>query len=163
PAGTSVAIAKSNYPGNGGNAGGDGIFAANSRVKIFDIKDGTSNTLLVGERDSTTPPPAAGSTLATARYAGLWAGPSAEAAIGGGQALWGLTEYKMMTGDSGTNTAAPEQGFSSLHTGGANFLLCDGSVRFISQNVDWASTLGNAAPLTYNNLGNKNDGIPLGN
>ncbi len=37
-----------------------------------------------------------------------------------------------------------QQGFSSLHVGGAHFTLCDGSSRFISQNID----LG-----TYRSLG----------
>jgi prepilin-type N-terminal cleavage/methylation domain-containing protein/prepilin-type processing-associated H-X9-DG protein len=151
--GQSIAIARSNYPGNGGNAGGtptDGIFGVDSHVKITDITDGTSNTLLVGERDSLQ-----------GRYAALWAGQSAEAQIVGTEALWGLTEYRMMDGYNGT-TNVPEAAFGSAHSLGANFLLCDGSVRFISNNVDWGSTVAGNPPLTFNNLGSKADGNTLG-
>jgi prepilin-type processing-associated H-X9-DG protein len=41
------------------------------------------------------------------------------------------------------------QGFKSRHTGGAHFLLCDGSVRFISENIDY---------LNYQRLGDRRDG-----
>ena len=41
----------------------------------------------------------------------------------------------------------------SLHDGGANFSLCDGSVRFIDENIDH--------PL-YQALGDRHDGIPIG-
>ncbi len=44
-------------------------------------------------------------------------------------------------------------GFSSWHTGGALFLLCDGSVRFLSENVD---------ETTYVNLSRKADGAVVG-
>jgi prepilin-type processing-associated H-X9-DG protein len=37
-----------------------------------------------------------------------------------------------------------QQGFSSLHPGGAHFALCDGSARFLSENLDIA---------TFRNLG----------
>jgi prepilin-type N-terminal cleavage/methylation domain-containing protein/prepilin-type processing-associated H-X9-DG protein len=42
----------------------------------------------------------------------------------------------------------------SLHTGGVNALLGDGSVRFVPNSVD----LG-----TFQRLGNRNDGLPVGN
>ncbi len=42
-----------------------------------------------------------------------------------------------------------EVGFKSAHTGGTHFLLGDGSVRFLSENIDYP---------TYQNLGNKADG-----
>jgi len=42
-------------------------------------------------------------------------------------------------------------GFYSRHPGGANFGLADGSVRFISNNIDL---------LTYRHLGNMGDGLP---
>jgi prepilin-type processing-associated H-X9-DG protein len=40
-----------------------------------------------------------------------------------------------------------------LHVGGAHFLLCDGSVRFISQNIDHT---------TYQMLGDRWDGNAVG-
>jgi prepilin-type processing-associated H-X9-DG protein len=40
-----------------------------------------------------------------------------------------------------------------MHTGGAQFVLCDGSVRFISQNIDYR---------TYQRLGDRRDGQVIG-
>lgn len=44
------------------------------------------------------------------------------------------------------------QGFKSRHAGGAHFVLGDGSVRFITENIDYG---------TYQNLGDRNDGRDL--
>jgi prepilin-type N-terminal cleavage/methylation domain-containing protein len=145
--GQTIFIAKSDYVGNGGNAGGDGIFAADSLVRITDVTDGSSNTLLVGERDSKE-----------GRWAGFWAGQSQESAVTGTLPLWALTNHRMMDGNAGTVTDAT-QCFGSAHTRGAYFLLCDGSVRFIRADVEWSS----ASPwLTFNNLGSRSDNTPLG-
>jgi len=54
----------------------------------------------------------------------------------------------------------PFTGFSSQHVGGAHFLLCDGSVRFISENI--ATGPPYAAGSTYQNLATRNDGRVLG-
>jgi len=43
-------------------------------------------------------------------------------------------------------------GAKSLHPGGANFCLCDGSVRFLSENIDY--------PL-YQALGDRHDGVSV--
>ena len=43
--------------------------------------------------------------------------------------------------------------FKSQHKGGAQFVLVDGSVQFLSENIDY---------VTYNRLGDRRDGIPLG-
>ena len=45
------------------------------------------------------------------------------------------------------------QGFKSRHVGGAQFVLGDGSARFISENIDY---------LTYQRLGDRRDGQPVG-
>ena len=44
-------------------------------------------------------------------------------------------------------------GFRSRHTGGAHFLMGDGTVRFLSEAVDYN---------TYQNLGQRNDSQELG-
>ena len=42
--------------------------------------------------------------------------------------------------------------FKSAHKGGAQFVLCDGSVQFLSENMDY---------ITYQRLGDRRDGQPL--
>jgi prepilin-type N-terminal cleavage/methylation domain-containing protein/prepilin-type processing-associated H-X9-DG protein len=155
---TNIKVAKSNYVGNNGNAANDGLFAQNSTnpIKFASITDGTSNTFGVGERKTPT------------NLAGVWAGFSNKA----GQvdtthfhAILGLTQWAMQTGDSKTNALIPRECFSSNHTGGANFLLCDGSVRFISETINFTAWANPPAPAnmgTYNRLGRRDDGQPTG-
>lgn len=45
------------------------------------------------------------------------------------------------------------QGFKSRHEGGAQFVLADGSARFISENIDY---------MLYQRLGDRRDGEPIG-
>ncbi len=45
------------------------------------------------------------------------------------------------------------RGFSSFHTGGCHFLMADGAVKFVSDNINLA---------TYQQLGRRNDSLPLG-
>jgi prepilin-type N-terminal cleavage/methylation domain-containing protein len=141
-------LAKSNYPGNGGNAGGTGLFSTDKAIAMKDITDGLSNTIGIGERASTK-----------GRFAAVWAGWDPLNGPGT-QALWGYTLYRMQDGYSQTSVPFPDQAFSSLHTGGANFFICDGSVRFIKESIDWAPF---GQPLqTYNKLGDRKDGLPVG-
>jgi len=60
-----------------------------------------------------------------------------------------------------------DDNFHSLHVGGAHFLLTDGSVKFISQNIDNTATSYTAALVngpygTYQRLGSINDGQVIG-
>jgi prepilin-type N-terminal cleavage/methylation domain-containing protein/prepilin-type processing-associated H-X9-DG protein len=138
-----TAIGKSNYPGSAGDSGSDGVFAADSKIKIAHITDGTSNTFLVGERDSLE-----------SRYAALWGGQSLEAEIVGLQALTSQTQYHFFDGTlaSTTTTVVPAWAWGSQHSGGANFLFCDGTVRYIARGID---------DTTYRNLGKIADGTPV--
>jgi prepilin-type N-terminal cleavage/methylation domain-containing protein/prepilin-type processing-associated H-X9-DG protein len=56
-------------------------------------------------------------------------------------------------GSSCDNNAQSMDAARSAHTGGVHVLLCDGSVRFVSNNVDWP---------TWQNLGNRGDGNTIG-
>ncbi len=53
----------------------------------------------------------------------------------------------------GNNAWGTANSFRSRHVGGAQFVLCDGSVRFISQNI---------SILTYQQLGDRRDNLPVG-
>ncbi len=164
--GTSTQIAISNYPGNGGNAGDTGFFQADKKIRIADVTDGTSNTIAVGERKSR---PQQGTT--NGAFAAVWAGMSDQTGETAGGAsngpqgcLRGYTYYRMPDGFSGTGATYPDQGFSSEHTGGANFLLGDGSVRFIRDSVNWvdANTAASSPSSgTFNRLGDRSDGQPV--
>jgi prepilin-type N-terminal cleavage/methylation domain-containing protein/prepilin-type processing-associated H-X9-DG protein len=150
------AIAISNYPGNGGNDGDTGLFEANKSITFADITDGTSNTLAVGERATrviTAATPNGGQFAALLTVISEVNGETA----GGQSGARGYTYYRMPDGETQTGAILQENAFSSLHVGGANFALCDGSVRYINQNINW--TAAGARPLgTFNKLGQRNDG-----
>ena len=144
-------VARSNYVAVCGtqltaeNAAGNGVFSRNSPMPISRIDDGTSNTLGVGERRSLF------------HRAAVWCGVNT-ASENVTPAQLNLFGPVFVLGSSATviNTTLTEdaeQGFSSQHPGGAMFLFCDGSVRFVSENIN---------PATFNGLANRNDGLPVG-
>ncbi|HEY7424841.1 MAG TPA: DUF1559 domain-containing protein [Gemmataceae bacterium] len=155
-----------NYVGNAGDGGDNagketGVIVMDHFVRIGDITDGTSNTFLVGERDSLG-----------GRWAGLWIGMSltdGDAEVWE-QAVAGEVWVQMMSGNGGVVTgpggalqggAEPTHAFGSLHTGGANFVFCDGSVHFIVQSIPWTNIFSGQPLQAYNLLGEKADGMVL--
>jgi prepilin-type processing-associated H-X9-DG protein len=146
----------SNYVANAGDTNA-GPFGANSTTTIAAISDGTSNTILVGERATKN----AGMYLS---YAGLVFGEDDNDFDNNAsdQAVLGWTDYQMQTGYTATLTS-PRNSFGSGHIGGANFVMADGSVHFIANSINWGDTLGSgAAYQTYNMLGAMQDGLVPG-
>lgn len=115
-----------------------GIGFRNSRINMRDITDGSSNTLLVGERAWKYSQVSVGAGVALGFSASINDQSSSANIKAAAMAAIGL-------GYNGINWSANNQvhqtrGFSSAHTGGAQFVLCDGSVRLISENIDYKST-----------------------
>jgi len=134
----------------------DGIFCDGAWHRITDVSDGTSNTLLFGERSHYDP--IFDSQTGDHMYTwGWWA-------FGGdGDVLLGTTaplDYMLPPTWSSEPAAQQQQeyelrlnAFGSCHGGGANFALADGSVRFIADDI---------SPVTYQALGTRANGEPVG-
>jgi prepilin-type processing-associated H-X9-DG protein len=121
----------------------NGVLYYNSSVRLTDISDGTSNTLLAGERYSRDP---AVSDTDLASWRG-WAWSNSNS---GGDSL-GDTSWPMNSPAAVIGVDSRKCNFGSGHAGGANFLLCDGSVRFLS-------TSSVAGIVNYQRLSVPNDG-----
>ena len=123
----------------------DGILYWNSHTRFADVTDGTSNTLLVGER-----PPSwdlvygwwyAGAGQWDSSYPQLHNTGSCDVTLGMAELnIKGNGIPQMDACPSGPYTFGPgdinypcdQFHFWSLHAGGSNFLIADGSVRFVA-------------------------------
>jgi prepilin-type N-terminal cleavage/methylation domain-containing protein/prepilin-type processing-associated H-X9-DG protein len=171
--------------GNGADDGGNpnvfrdrhicGVMGANTALRVTDIKDGASNTILVGEiRAGVTAWDCRGVwAMSGACPSSLWAhgymgddnGPNANSikaddvescqdiwnAVGGGPQL-----ARMGMACSSDDWPNWQQTVRSLHSGGANCCFADGSVKFIT---DFVETGSSATALgTWDRINLSNDG-----
>jgi prepilin-type N-terminal cleavage/methylation domain-containing protein/prepilin-type processing-associated H-X9-DG protein len=101
---------------------GNGMLFSNSFVTLSDVTDGTSNTLFVGERGA----------VGDCQY-GWWGCGAGDNCTGDGDNLL-HTEFGLTQGGQET----PHRfHFWSYHPGGAYFLLVDGSVQYLTYNIDY--------------------------
>lgn len=144
---------------NGHHGTSNGIFKVNGATRVNDVTDGLSNTFMLGERAYEYPgTDANGALVMRQTYAGtlfLQGAGSHDGSTTGWGAWQSTASLGSCTDVNPPNLkyAANEEtfrfGFASNHTGGAHFCLADGSVRFVSENVNGT---------TYGRLGNMNYG-----
>lgn len=125
PAGNSsdeIRLARSNYSGVFGNIevaddpfAGNGMFFGNSRVGFRNLRDGSSNTMLIGERRN---------DLGSITWVGVIDGVDEPFAR-----VVGATD------NVPNNSGEGIQDFRSYHPGGINVGMADGSTQFVSDDI----------------------------
>jgi prepilin-type processing-associated H-X9-DG protein len=123
-----------------------GVFARSMwAARLQQIQDGTSNVIAIGEIE---PHRGDHTWNGWMHFNSLWTATTAPInykVIGIGEPTWNTAPMNCNHWQNWQTS----QGFKSRHPGGAQFLLCDGSVQFLGETISY---------LEYQRLGDRRDG-----
>ena len=121
-------------------------------LRIKDVTDGTSKTWCIGERSKVN-------------YAAVWVGAGNAAGFGAGETarilgrintngfFINLNFLQLNSPPTASDIDNNGKIFSSLHPGGVNMMLVDGSIRWAEENVD---------PVIHLGMAHRNEGTVTG-
>lgn len=119
-------------------------------LNFSDCTDGMSNTLMMGEISGEAAPGWAISWRPWIQGANTTAN-AGNAGYSSKNVTYPISRYSGYTGGNATRLFNDVR-FSSQHVGGAQFLMGDGAVKFISENIDF---------ITYQAVASRDEGLPL--
>ena len=125
---------------------GCGTRSGGLTIRMNDIIDGTSNTLAFGERWGTVINPSTGGPVTSGITTPSWTDTYVTFATLAGNKLNTHDNYDFSVTPSINLWASYMSAFRSDHPGGAQFVMADGSVRFLSEDVNGETEPGYQYP-----------------